>query len=661
MKTVYDYRRLLALIFCLCVGVSGATAQDDLRTIAEHTMRMNPSPVIYEYNHGYRTAKLKRGKRQLYGCATDDPWVHPYVDAFKGAKAGWDVYLTVDTSAERPGAGEVDAHVGSYNSIEPYRGDKPGDLFVLGSVKCPFYAGKRAASDPDRDLVYIYGFERDASVIRLHGAPKDYAVVVAKDPETSIEGTALFYQAAGTVDLIAWIADWPPTDFDLTGPRFEFATAAAPKPELSGLDQLGDGGVHSFGVCAVDRVGNIYQTFLSSGPGFPDEKGQGSFHLVKWNREGKRLWIRRHGVVAGAQNGGELPYAIVANERWVFVCGHTKGAFGGPAPVPVDNIASHAMIAKFDAESGDLLQVRQLTEPGENGNAWSLVLDGAGEYLFVGGGDSDNGPRRLPHTSPFLTMLRQSDLSCVWREIIQDGRPFGSFRDVSTWQISNENIGGIAYDPDAKEGPTLYLSGYGAQGEFFGGKPGVTSVWSARYDLHGRRQWGKAFYAAEGEQYCFATIVDDSGDIYVVGQTQGSMDKAPYKGQGDGFIRKMSPEGKHIWTALVGGPDADEIQDICIRNTHVFVTGSTHGNLDGRNRGMADGFVAMLDARTGTLAKIHQFGTDMNDYPRSIVLGFEGELVISGTTEGSLVRPASGGWDVFVTTLEADDFMRGIQ
>lgn len=186
----------------------------------------------------------------------------------------------------------------------------------------------------------------------------------------------------------------------------------------------------------------------------------------------------------------------------------------------------------------------------------------------------------------------------------------------------------------------------------------MTSAWSARCDLHGRRQWGHAFFADRGEQYAFATAADDSGDVYIVGQTQGSMDGAPFKGQGDGFVRKMAPDGRHLWTALVGGPDADEIQDICIQGTRVFVTGSTHGGLDGPNRGMADGFVARLDGRDGSVRRILQFGTEKNDYPRSIALSPESEMIVSGVTEGSLIRPASGGWDVFVVAVRQGELER---
>lgn len=622
--------------------------------LAEDVLAANPSPVRYVYKQGYRTAKLKPGKTQFYGCATDDPWVHPHVDAFKGAKSGWDVYLTVDTAARRPGAGEVDAHVGIYNAMSGYRGDKPGDLFILGNARGPFYAGKQASSDPDRDFVYVYGFERDASTIRLHGQPTDYLTSAATDPETGLAGTALFYTAGGTHDLIAWIADWEPHELPLDGPRFQYAQPPGRTPATAGIDQLGNGGVHSFGVSAVDPAGHKFVTFLSSGPPFAGATGEGSFHLVKYAPNGNRLWIRRHGVPVDEHNGGELPYAIAANERFVFIAGHTKGAFGGPAPQPVDNIASHAFIARFDANDGMLQQVRQLTKPGENGNAWSLALDDAGEYLFVGGGDSDNGPRRLPHTSPFVAKLRQNDLATVWRKVLVDGRPFTRFRDIRNWQISNEAIGGIAFDADAPGGAALYVSGYGAQGDFLGGKRGVTSCWTARFDMAGNRVWGHAFFADQGEQYPFATAVDEVGDVYVIGQTQGSLDGAPYGGQGDGFVRKIRPDGKHIWTTLVGGPDADELQDLVLYGDDLFVTGSTHSALDGPSRGLADGFIARLDATTGRIRGHHQFGTELGDYPRSMNLHPSGDLIISGTTEGSLVRPASGGWDVFLMRRAPD-------
>ncbi|NDJ52179.1 MAG: hypothetical protein GYB68_03725 [Chloroflexi bacterium] len=622
--------------------------------LAESILSDNPSPVEYRIVQGAPTATLRPGKVQFYGGAVDDPWIQPYVDVFKGAVGGWDTYLTLDPSEERPGSGQVDAYVGSYRTDRFGEGDQPGDLFIVGDFETPYFAGKTSTDDVDRDLVYIYHFEEQGSVIRLHGSPADYIVAPAFDPDTEFDGTAIFYTGSGTDDLIAWVGEMDSADMDLTGPHFEYDFAPDPTPMLTGFDQLGNGGTQVFGETAMDEAGNIYQTFLSSGPAFPGAQSEGSFYIVKWNNQGEQQWIQRYGVTPDAQNAGEMPFNIVANTEYVFVSGHTKGGFGGPAPIPNHNTdASYAFVAQVDAVSGDLLNVRRFTNPGFNGTAWSIGIDDSGEYVFVGGGESENNQFPLPHTSPFIAMLPQDDLSVAWEDIITDGgnqiRP-----RIRTQQLSNEAIATIAFARQPGTDGVIYVSGYGAQGDFLGGVPLITDAWVAKYDMAGNRLWATAFQASDGDQYPWAVAADDAGNVYIVGQTNGAMDGADFQGNGDGFIRKMSPDGEHLWTRLIGTELSDDLQDIRIFEDKIFVTGSTQGDLVGTNQGMTDGFIAMLDL-DGNVLGLHQFGSEKADHARSLHI-FGNTIYVGGMTEGSLVAPyqGGGGFDVFLATFNLD-------
>lgn len=166
----------------ICWGVSSAGAQNYTELAnAAMTPTENYSPVIF-VNEGGRIQN-KDGKAGWVGCSNDDPWYHPYIDIFRGADGGWDIFFTVDPSVPVPGAGEIDAHVGSPDPNIPLElGDTPGDLFVLGDHRSPFYAGKTQASDPELDFVYIHRFQTGESQIRLHGSPQDYIVVITSAP-----------------------------------------------------------------------------------------------------------------------------------------------------------------------------------------------------------------------------------------------------------------------------------------------------------------------------------------------------------------------------------------------------------------------------------------------------------------------------------------------
>jgi len=548
------------LFLILAFSFPGLWAQSAVQLVelANRALKTHPAPVEYKFRKGYATAEMRKGYTQWYGTSQDDPWVHPYVNVFKGAKGGFDIFMTVDPAAPNPGKNEIDAHVGSYRDDTKFsKGDKPGDLFILGDFKRPYYAGKGAADDPERDFVYIFRFEIPGGIIRLHGQAAFYKTAPVTNPETHSASTALFYTKNGYPDLIAIIDGITPEKLDLNGPHFDYDQAPNSQPHEAGMAQLGNGGIQVFGEIAMDEAGNLYQTFLSSGPEFSGTKGQGSFYLVKWNSQGVQQWVRKYGVPVDLQNGSEMPYAITANSSYVFISGNTKGSYGGPPPLLEDNYASIAILVKIDAATGEELDVVRLTKREENGNAWAIGQSADQKYVFVGGGDSGNG-KRLPHTSPFIKVFEQESMKEVWSDIIFDGTAFHRSGPLY-WQISNE----VFTDIESHQGK-IYFGGYNAGGGFLGGKRGLTNVWVTRYDLAGQRIWGTSFGAENGDQYPYALALDEQGSVYVVGQTLGAMGGQAFKGNGDGFVQKMDQHGNKLWSRLVGTADSEEIQDIKI-------------------------------------------------------------------------------------------------
>lgn len=621
----------------------------ELKRIAEDALRNNPAPIDYKFKMGYATAEMRKGYTQWYGTSQDDPWVHPYVNVFKGAKGGFDIFMTVDPAEQNPGSNEIDAHIGSYRDDKEFsEGDKPGDLFILGDFQRPYYAGKSESGAPERDFVYIFRFEIPGGIIRLYGEAAFYNTVQVTNPETNTASTALFYTKNGYPDLIAIIDGIKPEQLDLNGLHFEYDKSPGSRPHEAGITQLGNGGIQVFGEIAMDEEGNLYQTFLSSGPDFSEAQGKGSFYLVKWNSQGVQQWIRKYGVPVDPENGSEMPYTITANNKYVFVSGNTKGSYGGPPPLLEDNYASIAILVKIDAITGEELKVVRLTQREENGNGWAIGQSSDQKYVYVGGGDSGNG-KRLPHTSPFIKVFDQESMKEIWSDIIIDGTAFHRSGPLY-WQISNEVFTNIESNEE-----NIWLGGYNAGGGFFGGKRGLTNVWVAQYDMKGKRKWGTSFGAEKGDQYPYALAIDDQGNAYIVGQTHGSIGGQAFKGNGDGFIQKIDKDGNKVWSRLLGTPDSDEIQDIRIDGDAIYLLGTTHGKLGKENFGMMDCFVAKMDL-SGNWLHTYQFGSDKIDHGRTLLVT-DRHVLVSGITEGNLGGDYSGsGFDVFVVKLDKIQF-----
>ncbi|HEY1406512.1 MAG TPA: SBBP repeat-containing protein, partial [Spirochaetota bacterium] len=110
---------------------------------------------------------------------------------------------------------------------------------------------------------------------------------------------------------------------------------------------------------------------------------------------------------------------------------------------------------------------------------------------------------------------------------------------------------GIAVDANGNS----YVVGY-TQGNFDGQtKTGATDLFVSKYDVSGVKQWSKLLgvsgYLTEG----FGIALDSTGNLYITGFTQGSIDGQTYSGGDALFVAKYDTSGNRQWTRLLGaGP-----------------------------------------------------------------------------------------------------------
>jgi hypothetical protein len=222
------------------------------------------------------------------------------------------------------------------------------------------------------------------------------------------------------------------------------------------------------------------------------------------------------------------------------------------------------------------------------------------------------------------------------------------------YQLSHEVIGGISFVPDGSGVPgkgSVYASGYTTCGPFYGSSVISNDAFYVRYDDEGEFVWGKAFGVYSRHEYPWDMDTDSDGNIYIVGATMGALDGEEYGGYGDGYVRKMDRDGRHVWTKLISTSQSDMTHSIEIVDDILYISGDTSGDLAGRNSGMVDVYVAKLDT-SGNLLQIKQFGTEKVDNNFTLSVN-NGTVFISGQTEGSMVKTFSGGLDVFLVGLDA--------
>jgi hypothetical protein len=146
---------------------------------------------------------------------------------------------------------------------------------------------------------------------------------------------------------------------------------------------------------------------------------------------------------------------------------------------------------------------------------------------------------------------------------------------------------------------------------------------------------------------------DGLGNVYISGDTQGSLGGPFAGGSYDAFVRKYDAAGNPQWTRQLGTSLSDVSSGVSADGLgNVYLSGTTLGSLGGTNAGGQDAFVSKYDA-AGNLQWTRQLGTSSTDQSRGVSADGLGNVYISGYTNGSLGGTNAGGDDAFVSKYDA--------
>ncbi len=200
----------------------------------------------------------------------------------------------------------------------------------------------------------------------------------------------------------------------------------------------------------------------------------------------------------------------------------------------------------------------------------------------------------------------------------------------------------------------IYVTGYTGgdlDGNTSAGGPDIPLV---KYDSSGIRRWTRQL-GTQGNDYGEGVAIDSSGDVYVTGGTDGSLDGNTSAGGTDIYVAKYDATGAKLWTRQVGTENNDYGNDIAVDNSgNVYVTGWTGGNLDGTTVVTGDDFFILKYDASGTLQWKKQYGTAVNDYAYGIDVDTAGNVYVTGDTGGDMDGNVNaGGADIFAVRLNS--------
>jgi hypothetical protein len=165
-------------------------------------------------------------------------------------------------------------------------------------------------------------------------------------------------------------------------------------------------------------------------------------------------------------------------------------------------------------------------------------------------------------------------------------------------------------------------------------------------------KWGR-LYGSQKDEYVLNHLNDTNGNIYVAGKTTGVIETGN-SGMNDGFLTKIDSSGNILWSRQFGTSREEDVQWCAMDNNGgIYLTGSTTGDLAGKNSGKEDIFVVKYNT-DGKMLWSKQFGTDSTDIARSIFVNKKGDIYITGDTRGKLGKSTSGKNDCFIMKLDTD-------
>ncbi|HWP92991.1 MAG TPA: SBBP repeat-containing protein [Thermodesulfobacteriota bacterium] len=417
-----------------------------------------------------------------------------------------------------------------------------------------------------------------------------------------------------------------------------------------------------------------------------DEYG---FSLGKYDR-GKVLVIDP--ILAATFLGGEagdFGNAIALDgEGNVYIAGSTAGEFSGVDEGSADSIveSTEGFVAKLDSDLSTILAATFLGGSSFD-SASAMVLDDEGNVYVAGdtfssdfpGINEESADSEFGGSLEAFVVKLDSDLSTILSATFLGGSDFEELENALTIDDMNN----------------VYVAGRTGSPDFPGvseGSSDNTFEFAEDFIVKLNSDLGTiiaaTFLGGSSDEVIFAVALDDTGNIYVAGQTDSSDFPGINAGSADSifesreaFISKLDPDLSEIISAtFLGGSNgiegASAISPDGMGNVYVagFTNSSDFPGIDDESAddefgGATEAFVAKLDSDLSEILSATFLGGsggnggETDDVANALVLDGMSNIYVAGQTEssdfpgvntGSADSAFTGDREAFVAKLDSD-------
>jgi hypothetical protein len=244
---------------------------------------------------------------------------------------------------------------------------------------------------------------------------------------------------------------------------------------------------------------------------------------------------------------------------------------------------------------------------------------------------------------PALMVIDNSGLLAQAYPKVEWGTYFGGGGDDDAGDININTKGEITlYSSCSNGAPTTA----GVHQTIYGG--GESDAMISKFDSNGKLLLS-TYFGGSGTEFGYAHAEDKDGNFYICGSTtsqskiafSNSFQRLYGGGSQDGFLAKLNPEGKILWSTYYGGSNFDDIYGLAIdENKNIYIVGETRStNGIGSDSlvhqykygGSTDCFLAKFDTDGKRIWSTYLGGSGY-DYGSSITISKSGILYIVGGT-----------------------------
>ena len=355
-----------------------------------------------------------------------------------------------------------------------------------------------------------------------------------------------------------------------------------------------------------------------------NNSGGADFFLIKYNSLGWKQWSS---MLGSTQNDYAQGSDVDSNDN-IYVAGFTQGDLDSKSSNGNDDL----FLSKYNSSG-----VKQWTETlgtAQDDQAKDVAVHSSSFAYVTGQTMGDITGDNAGNNDIFLLKYNASG-NLQWR--IQKG---SSYDDVSKG-VDTDSAGNI------------YITGY-TEGDLTGDSSGDADFFLAKYNSSGVVQW-LIQLDTTSDSYGQSIAIDSSNNIYVTGHTEGSFDGNANIGGSDIFLVKYNSSGDKQWSIQTGSTGNEYGKGVSVDSSgNIYITGYVSSALDGNsNLGGNDSFVMKFDT-SGTKEWTTQTGSAYNDYANSMAINSNGDLFVTGATDGGLDGNVnSGGTDIFLFKLNS--------